>query len=117
MESASRIRRRWTEEENQILNQEAESQCGLPETHGLSVLTDTGVSEPWSPQRLEPDRSKTAWKDQQTGRTNKDCRKRWSKIGEVIKKGPWDGTEDERLRSAVGVYGPKWVLIDPRAFC
>lgn len=75
MESASRIRRRWTEEENQILNQEAESQCGLPETHGLSVLTDTGVSEPWSPQRLEPDRSKTAWKDQQ--RLQKEMEQDW----------------------------------------
>jgi hypothetical protein len=41
------------------------------------------------------------------GRTNKDCRKRWSKVGENVKKGTWDDSEDEKLRGAVGDHGKK----------
>ena len=39
------------------------------------------------------------------GRTNKDCRKRWAKVCENIKKGAWDSAEDERLQNAVQFYG------------
>lgn len=39
------------------------------------------------------------------GRTNKDCRKRWSKVCEHVKKGAWSSAEDKRLRAAVEQYG------------
>ena len=43
------------------------------------------------------------------GRTNKDCRKRWSKIQVDIRKGPWTQDEDERLQQAVQQIGVKFV--------
>lgn len=39
------------------------------------------------------------------GRTNKDCRKRWSKIPGHIKKGVWSNAEDQKLKSAVKKFG------------
>ena len=44
------------------------------------------------------------------GRTNKDCRKRWSKIPGHIKKGVWSEAEDDRLKSAVKTLDVRWVL-------
>jgi hypothetical protein len=41
------------------------------------------------------------------GRSNKDCRKRWSKISENINKGAWSSAEDQRLQEAVEKYGLK----------
>ena len=43
------------------------------------------------------------------GRTNKDCRKRWSKLCEHVKKGTWSDAEDQRLQSAVERFGYRWV--------
>ena len=43
------------------------------------------------------------------GRTNKDCRKRWSKIQLDIRKGAWTRDEDERLQQAVQQIGVKLV--------
>ena len=43
------------------------------------------------------------------GRTNKDCRKRWSKVQLDIRKGAWTRDEDERLRQAVQQLGFKLV--------
>ena len=43
------------------------------------------------------------------GRTNKDCRKRWSKIQVDIRKGAWTRDEDERLQQAVQQIGVKLV--------
>ena len=43
------------------------------------------------------------------GRTNKDCRKRWSKIQVDIRKGAWTQDEDERLQQAVQQIGVKLV--------
>ena len=43
------------------------------------------------------------------GRTNKDCRKRWSKIQLEIRKGAWTPDEDERLQQAVQQIGVKLV--------
>jgi Myb-like DNA-binding domain len=39
------------------------------------------------------------------GRTNKDCRKRWSKIPDHINKGVWSNAEDQRLKSGVKTFG------------
>lgn len=43
------------------------------------------------------------------GRTNKDCRKRWSKVQLDIRKGAWTRDEDERLQQAVQQLGFKLV--------
>ena len=43
------------------------------------------------------------------GRTNKDCRKRWSKVQLDIRKGAWTRDEDERLQQAVQQIGVKLV--------
>ncbi|EFW13278.1 conserved hypothetical protein [Coccidioides posadasii str. Silveira] len=45
------------------------------------------------------------------GRTNKDCRKRWHKIGPNIKKGVWTPEEDARLQEAVSLFGLKWTRV------
>jgi len=44
-------------------------------------------------------------------RTNKDCRKRWNRIGKDIKKGPWGKEEDEALQKAVECFGFRWTLV------
>ena len=43
------------------------------------------------------------------GRTNKDCRKRWSKVQLDIRKRAWTRDEDERLQQAVQQIGLKLV--------
>ena len=45
------------------------------------------------------------------GRTNKDCRKRWLKVHKTLQRGPWDGTEDARLRQGVQLYGFRWTKV------
>lgn len=102
MSSATRIRRRWTDKEDQVLSQEAESQCCTPQNPIISapVLTWLQVS-----QGSLKDWNRVAAK--LAGRTNKDCRKRWSKIGENVKKGAWSSAEDEKLLGAVRDYGQK----------
>ncbi|KAL9079387.1 MAG: hypothetical protein Q9157_001733 [Trypethelium eluteriae] len=77
--------RKWTEAEDQTLQHEAEIQ-----------LKRGSISD---------------WKtiaSKISGRSNKDCRKRWSKIGNSIVKGPWEVGEDERLQQAVAVHGFRW---------
>lgn len=97
----SRIPRRWTEREDQTLTMEAQSQCMQPgATIGFPMLTTMRVSH-----GSLNDWNRVAAK--LPGRTNKDCRKRWSKIGEEVKKGPWDRNEDDRLRNAVREHGHK----------
>lgn len=44
-------------------------------------------------------------------RTNKDCRKRWSKVCATLKKGPWSSDEDSRLQQGVNRHGCKWTLV------
>lgn len=45
------------------------------------------------------------------GRTNKDCRKRWTKICTAdLKKGAWSFEEDDKLRKAVSELGQQYVL-------
>lgn len=43
-----------------------------------------------------------------SGRTNKDCRKRWSKIAENVNKGTWSAAEDQRLKHAVAKFGTRF---------
>ncbi|ESZ92050.1 hypothetical protein SBOR_7550 [Sclerotinia borealis F-4128] len=45
------------------------------------------------------------------GRTNKDCRKRWSKVGKEVNKGLWDHEEDDRLRRGVEQHGTYWTMV------
>ena len=42
-------------------------------------------------------------------RNNKDCRKRWHyNFAHNIRKGTWTREEDQRLREAFDMYGPRW---------
>ncbi|KAK3388828.1 hypothetical protein B0T20DRAFT_86507 [Sordaria brevicollis] len=42
-------------------------------------------------------------------RNNKDCRKRWHyNVAHNIRKGTWTLEEDQRLREAFDIYGPRW---------
>ncbi|KAJ6092573.1 hypothetical protein N7486_007862 [Penicillium sp. IBT 16267x] len=83
MQPASRARNYWTAEEDQILREEAT----------LQVNTIGNVKN-WSiiATKLE-------------SRTNKDCRKRWSKLQTNVNKGVWSADEDHRLRRAVEQRG------------
>ncbi|ORY66164.1 Homeodomain-like protein [Pseudomassariella vexata] len=44
------------------------------------------------------------------GRTNKDCRKRWSKVQMDIRKGAWTPEEDARLQQAVQQLGFNYLV-------
>lgn len=88
MSSSPRVRIWWTEKEDQILRHEAERQ-----------LTQGSVRN-WN--QIAP---------KLPGRTNKDCRKRWSKVRENVKKGAWSSAEDERLQSAVERFGYRWTIV------
>ncbi|OAL39286.1 hypothetical protein AYO20_01604 [Fonsecaea nubica] len=44
-------------------------------------------------------------------RMNKDCRKRWSKISENVRKGNWAAAEDAKLRDAVAAIGTRWTQV------
>ncbi|TPX21327.1 hypothetical protein DIZ76_015283 [Coccidioides immitis] len=81
-------RRWWTGDEDRILLQEAELQ-----------RTEGGTKN-WN-----------AIAEKLPGRTNKDCRKRWHKIGPNIKKGVWTPEEDARLQEAVSLFGLKWTRV------
>lgn len=84
-----RGRKRWTEEEDTILHDEAMKQ------------STTGNVRDW--HRIAT---------RLPGRTNKDCRKRWvNKVCGGLKKGLWDPEEDQRLQAAVEKHGLKWPLI------
>ncbi|OCT48081.1 hypothetical protein CLCR_04063 [Cladophialophora carrionii] len=85
----SRIPRRWTAEEDSILRAEATYQ-----------LIAAGSVRDWN--RIA---------SKLPGRMNKDCRKRWSKISENVKKGNWDSAEDARLREAVKAVGTRWTQV------
>ncbi|KAF2262159.1 hypothetical protein CC78DRAFT_324651 [Lojkania enalia] len=46
------------------------------------------------------------------GRTNKDCRKRWTNsVAGGLKKGQWARSEDILLSRGVQKYGQRWVLV------
>jgi Myb-like DNA-binding domain len=46
-----------------------------------------------------------------SGRTNKDCRKRWTKVSTNVNKGPWSPEENDRLRDGVEQYGYWFVFL------
>lgn len=46
-----------------------------------------------------------------SGRTNKDSRRRWTKIKDNFNKGIWSRDEDESLRVAVERFGQRWALV------
>ena len=46
-----------------------------------------------------------------TGRSNKDTRRRWTKIKDDFNKGVWSRAEDNALREAVSQYGQRWALV------
>ena len=61
---------------------------------------------------MTKDKSVQNWNDIAVllpGRTNKDCRKRWSKVQLDIRKGAWTRDEDGRLQQAVQQLGFKLV--------
>ncbi|KAL6691353.1 Homeodomain-like protein [Trichoderma pleuroticola] len=46
-----------------------------------------------------------------SGRSNKDCRKRWLRLNSCIKKGEWSSSEDTQLRDAFEQFGARWVQV------
>ncbi|KAJ5649905.1 uncharacterized protein N7484_003628 [Penicillium longicatenatum] len=89
MQPISRARNYWTAEEDQILKEEATLQ-----------VNSTGNVKNWS---IIATKLKS--------RTNKDCRKRWSKLQTNVNKGIWSSEEDHRLRKAVEKRGLSWTLV------
>ena len=109
-----RARRRWTEEEDRILIREATIQR---ESSPYCCRTSTAIiqhqpEQGWLTLRdlsVEAGALKH-WNliaDKLPGRTNKDCRKRWAKLGNEVKKGAWSSDEDKKLRSAIAQLGFK----------
>ncbi|KAL2851872.1 hypothetical protein BJY01DRAFT_244805 [Aspergillus pseudoustus] len=84
-------RRWWTQDEDQILQKEVKSQLELDGQQG---------SRNWS-----------SIAEKLPGRSNKDCRKRWTKISLSSRKGTWSGTEDHLLRKAVAKVGFQWTKV------
>ncbi|KAL9093168.1 MAG: hypothetical protein Q9159_000345 [Coniocarpon cinnabarinum] len=44
------------------------------------------------------------------GRSNKDCRKRFSKVVKSVNKGTWSPEEDRKLIEAIETCGPRLVM-------
>ncbi|THV49282.1 hypothetical protein BGAL_0203g00160 [Botrytis galanthina] len=87
--SPSRVRKYWTDDEDQILRREATLQ-----------FKERGIVNDWN-----------LIASKVRGRTNKDCRKRWSKVGKEVNKGLWDHEEDNRLRRGVEQHGTYWTMV------
>ncbi|KAL3444529.1 hypothetical protein BJX65DRAFT_319883 [Aspergillus insuetus] len=84
-------RRWWTKDEDRILQEEVKTQLQIDSPHG---------SRNWS-----------AIAEKLPGRSNKDCRKRWTKISLSSRKGTWSGAEDHLLRKAVAKVGFQWTKV------
>ncbi|KAL6231240.1 hypothetical protein BDW75DRAFT_233767 [Aspergillus navahoensis] len=91
MNDTSNRRRWWTQEEDHILQEEVKHQIQLGGHQG---------TRNWS-----------AIAQKLPGRSNKDCRKRWTKISLSSRKGTWSGAEDHLLRKAVAKYGFQWTKV------
>ncbi|KAG4435202.1 hypothetical protein IFR05_009310 [Cadophora sp. M221] len=83
-----RERRKWMAEEDEILRRE------------VSLQVEIGQLKQWNLVAAEL-----------PGRTNKDCRKRWAKLDNNVKKGAWSTSEDEKLHAAVQELGCKWTKV------
>ncbi|KAL4757811.1 uncharacterized protein BDW70DRAFT_153039 [Aspergillus foveolatus] len=91
MNDTSSRRRWWTQEEDCILQEEVKRQIQLGGHQG---------ARNWS-----------AIAEKLPGRTNKDCRKRWTKISLSSRKGTWTAAEDHLLRKAVARFGFQWTKV------
>ncbi|KAI5781516.1 Homeodomain-like protein [Geopyxis carbonaria] len=88
-----RDQRRWTPAEDALLREGFRIQAAAPTGKGRTVN--------WNEiAKMIPRRS------------NKDCRKRYyNKLAGCLKKGPWTGEEDCRLRRYVQQYGLSWAVV------
>ncbi|KAJ6180057.1 hypothetical protein N7519_010518 [Penicillium mononematosum] len=104
---STRERRWWNSQEDEILKSAVQAQCNNP-TDMMDALQSRrhGSVQNWN------DIASLL-----TGRTNKDCRKRWSKIQVDIQKGVWTREEDERLQQAVQQLGFKWSRVATMVQC
>ncbi|KAL4803389.1 Homeodomain-like protein [Aspergillus unguis] len=87
-------RRWWTKDEDRILQEEYSWMFNALDT------SDEQASRNWS-----------VIAEQLPERSNKDCRKRWTKISQSSRKGTWTGAEDQLLRKAVAQYGFRWTRV------
>ncbi|RMZ76210.1 hypothetical protein DV738_g5039, partial [Chaetothyriales sp. CBS 135597] len=86
--STGQTRKLWVESEDEKLREGVKEQ-----------MVNNGAVKDWNRIALTL-----------AGRSNKDCRKRWSKISKDVKKGLWDTQEDARLREGIKQYGMR---LDP----
>ncbi|KAL4933214.1 SANT/Myb-like DNA-binding domain-containing protein [Aspergillus undulatus] len=91
MSSAPSRRRWWTQEEDHILQEEVKNQLHLGGHQGPRNWSTIAEKLP--------------------GRSNKDCRKRWTKISLSSRKGTWSSAEDHLLRKAVAKFGFQWTKV------
>ncbi|KAL4783814.1 hypothetical protein BJX76DRAFT_357599 [Aspergillus varians] len=91
MDDAPNRRRWWTQEEDRILQDE------------VRIQLETGGEQ--------GSRNWNSIAEKLPGRSNKDCRKRWTKISLSSRKGTWSGAEDQLLRKAVSKCGFQWTKV------
>jgi len=94
-------RRKWMAEEDEILRREVllqgRNNHAASNHHSYSHSpVEIGQLKQWNLVAAEL-----------PGRTNKDCRKRWAKLDNNVKKGAWSMSEDEKLHAAVQELGCK----------
>ncbi|KAJ6184619.1 hypothetical protein N7519_005920 [Penicillium mononematosum] len=97
-----RCPRKWTRKEDSILRSEvgvyqSKSQSRTLRYAVAKIAKDTSSPIPW-----------TAISTKLPGRNNKDCRKRWYKMADAYRKGPWTEEEDQSLLQAISAYGTRW---------
>jgi hypothetical protein len=99
----SRTPRRWTSDEDDILRTEAAYQRMFPiPVPWCWALTNNTVVNAGSIRDWNRIASRLP------GRLNKDCRKRWSKISENVKKGNWQVlADDEAQHRLMCAQGPE----------
>lgn len=96
-----RARTPWTPEEDRLLSHHVEvnGESNFPLIDPQYILTlavKAGSDKLWNHVALNLPK-----------RTNKDCRKRWIKLGAHLKKGSWTKEEDQELQNAVDKVGCK----------
>lgn len=96
-----RARTPWTPEEDKLLSHyvEINSESNflhIDPQYILTLAVKAGSDKLWNQVALNLPK-----------RTNKDCRKRWIKLGAHLKKGSWTKEEDQELQNAVDKVGCK----------